>query len=200
MDNATRERAFEPFFTTRAPGSGSGLGLAMVHGIMNEHEGAVELESELGKGTTVTCYFPAISADVTPREVPVVPGIRGRGQRVMFVDDEPSLVTVGVRRLTSLGYAVTGYSSVEKALEAFRMAPSEFDIIISDFSMPAMNGVEFARAIAQSGNSVPFLLMTGYMDEMPEATLREARIGKVLQKPVMGDDLANSIMELLPAE
>jgi len=199
MDKTTLERAFEPFYTTKQPGSGTGLGLAMVHAIIRDHQGLVELSSEVGVGTEARFFLPALEGDpeeeaARPRETP-----RGKGERVLYVDDEPSLARIGERRLTELGYLVTAVTDSAVALEAFLADPGAFDLVVTDYSMPKLTGVELARRINARGHRVPVLLLTGFVEDLPERTFREAGIVRALTKPVARRDLALALRELLDA-
>jgi len=196
MDAATRARVFEPFFTTKAPGSGTGLGLAMVHGIMKEHQGAVLLTSETGQGTTVRCFFPGLAAEVEVRADTRVPAPRGRGQHVLFVDDEPGLARIGSRRLGILGYRVTLAGNGREALERFR-ADSSIEVVITDFTMPGMNGLELARELTRIRPEVPVVMTTGYIDEFPPEAVAEAGVQRLVMKPLGMEELGQVIADVL---
>ncbi len=196
MDAATRARAFEPFFSTKAA-MGSGLGLAQVHGILRDHGGMVWLDSEVGAGTTIRCLFPAVEqldADVitTP---PVVS--RGHGQRILYVDDEASLVTVGKRRLESLGYEVVTATDPMVALDRFRKTPSDFDLVVTDYSMPRMNGLELARQLVALRPGIPVVLATGYMEEFPADLVGGAGVRRILPKPLTLATLSEAVSQVL---
>jgi PAS domain S-box-containing protein len=194
MDTAVRERAFDPFFTTKSSGEGTGLGLAVVHGIMREHAGVVELESEPGRGTEVRCFFPAIDSPETgpgsaaERSLP-----QGRGQRILFVEDQRSLAAVNERRLEDLGYTPTAVTDARQALALVQDAGQQFDLLVTDYSMPHLTGVELARAASAARPGLPILLLTGYVEEMAEGTLRSAGISEVLRKPVTVAELADAV-------
>jgi CheY-like chemotaxis protein len=198
MDAATRERAFEPFFTTKPLGAGTGLGLAMVHGIMHDHQGAVQLESEIGHGTVVRCLFPSIES---PEQAVSITRERadlsGRGARVLFVDDEESLLAVGQRRLELLEYRVTTASLPTRALEILRSATEPFDLVITDLSMPGMSGLDFAEAIALSWPGLPVMLLTGHADERAGTAIEAGLVRRVLQKPVLMEELGEACRAVL---
>jgi hypothetical protein len=191
------ERVFEPFFTTKPPGQGSGLGLSMVHGIMSDHEGAVILSSEVGKGTQIQCYFPALETEAFAPATPERETPSGHGERVLLVDDERSLASVGERRLTALGYVVTVSTDPAAALEMFRERPGDFDLVMTDYSMPRMNGLDLARAIHQIRPEVPIFLSTGFAEEFAEESLEASGIRQVLNKPLGIQDLAMAIRAVL---
>ncbi len=199
MDQATLERALEPFFTTKAPGRGSGLGLSMVHGIMQEHEGGLEVESEKGRGTTIRCFFPVMEdttaeAPAADLEVP-----RGEGRTILYVDDEPSLAHVGRRRLEKLGYEVRAESDSMQALEIFRADPDGFDLLVTDYAMPGMNGAELMEAIRSIRDDLPIVLLTGYVDALPDQALRFAGVHTVAQKPLTFTELGMVVGRALGA-
>ncbi len=184
MDRATQERAFEPFFTTKPKGRGTGLGLSIVHGIVRRHEGAIELTSEPGEGTTVTCWFPALAAD--SEEEPGVEGEApsGDGARVLLVEDEPALVELNARRLAELGYRVTVQRDAVAALGTFRRRPAEFDLLVSDHLMPRLLGLDLAREVHAVRPDLPIVLLTGYVEHLPEEAVRAAGVRRVVRKPV----------------
>jgi CheY-like chemotaxis protein len=147
MDSTTLNRAFEPFFTTKGAGAGTGLGLAMVHGIMHDHEGSVQLESESGVGTVVRCLFPALEGVVVTAAKPSRATLEaGDGRVVLFVDDELSLLAVGKRRLESLGYVVHIAGTPAEALGVLADTDRHLDLLITDYSMPGMDGLEVGAA------------------------------------------------------
>jgi PAS domain S-box-containing protein len=201
MDAATRERAFEPFFTTKPLGAGTGLGLAMVHGIMHDHQGAVQLESEVGHGTVVRCLFPSIEAP----EPAISPAreradLSGNGARVLFVDDEESLLAVGQRRLELLEYRVTTAALPTRALEILRAATEPFDLVITDLSMPGMSGLDLAEAISVAWPTLPVMLLTGHADGRAGTAIDAGLVRRVLQKPVLMEELGEACRDVLRAE
>ena len=200
MPPEVRSRAMEPFFTTKPPGSGSGLGLAMVHGIMREHEGLVELDSVVGEGTTVRCLFPSIEAapQAVADEDDDLP--RGHGERVLFLDDEPSLSRLGARRLESLGYGVSALTSPEQALQ--RLAEQEFDLVVTDYTMPRVTGLDLAKRLRADGRKLPIILLSGVASGLDPDAIAEAGVSLLIAKPVGIAELATAIRQLLdgPAE
>ncbi len=197
MDAATRARVFEPFFTTKAPGSGTGLGLAMVHGIMKEHDGAVLLNSELGEGTTVRCFFPALYEESAATAQTEPPAPRGEGQHVLYVDDEPGLARVGERRLGLLGYRVSVATDGQTALTKFLADPAGYDVVVTDFTMPEMNGLELARELIKIRPDIPIIMTTGYIDEFPPDAIAEAGVRRLAMKPIGMQELARVVAEVL---
>jgi hypothetical protein len=198
MDRETLERAFEPFFTTKPAGSGSGLGLAMVHGIVRDHGGVLDLESAPGVGTTVRCLLPAYAATTDDASAPLfVAAPRGHGEYVLYVDDEESLAELGRRRLEGIGYRVVSYSDPAAALAAFRGTPDRFDLVVTDYWMPRMTGIDFATEITAARPGVPILLLTGQMEDLPGDTLRAAGVRQVVRKPVTVDELGVAVRAVL---
>ena len=184
MDAATLERIFDPFFTTKPMGKGTGLGLSVVHGIVAAHRGVLKVYSEPGKGTTFQIYFPALPGAVQLMQAAERDAPAGRGEHVLFVDNESVLVFVGTKMLEQSGYKVTGLSSGEAALRVFRRRPEAFDAVITDLSMPAMSGLQLARELRNLRADIPILLTSGYFN--PEDQMNAERLGvrSLLTKPV----------------
>ncbi len=198
MSRDTIGRAFEPFFTTKPQGEGTGLGLAMVHGIMREHDGSVQIESEEGVGTLVRCLFPVLEPEtVEVAQRGSAPTSLGRGERILLVDDEPSLLSVGARRLTGMGFVVETAEGPAAAMRLLESPRRAFDLMITDYSMPGMSGVELAAKAAVLRPGLPVILLTGFIDELQEAELRAAGIRQVLHKPILGAELAASCVAVL---
>ena len=197
MDAATQARAFEPFYTTKPQGAGTGLGLAIVHGIVREHDGTVELRSAPGEGAEFTCLFPALEGAAEVSAAAEVELPMGRGERILFVDDERSLARAQERSLVDLAYRPTIESSPVGALDLFRRAPEEFDLVVTDYSMPGMNGMELARGIHAIRPELPILLATGHLDDLPQEELEQAGIVLTLRKPVTRRQLATALREVL---
>jgi len=197
MDRAVLERALEPFFTTKPKGSGTGLGLSMVHSIVTAHEGAIDLESEPGRGTTVTCFFPALHLSPDEERVGTREPPPGRGERVLLVEDEPSLARMNELRLLSLGYRVTVETDPLRALKTFGERRTDFDLVLSDHLMPGMVGLEFARAVHNIRPELPIVLLTGFIEELPEETLRMAGVRRLVGKPTTLLELGEVVREVL---
>jgi PAS domain S-box-containing protein len=198
MDAAILERIFDPFFTTQAPGPGTGLGLSVVHGIMKDHEGAISVYSEPGKGTIFHLYFPAISEGAETAKAPVAPR-HGRGQRVLYVDDEEALVLLATRSLGRLGYQVAGETDPVRALQLFRKNPAQFDAVVTDLSMPGMSGSELARQMMEVRPGIPVVMMSGYLRPEDEEEARRMGVRDLILKPDTIEDLAQSLDRLFSA-
>ncbi|MBP9144971.1 MAG: PAS domain S-box protein [Thermoanaerobaculia bacterium] len=197
MSAETLARAFEPFFTTKAQGQGTGLGLAMVHGIVRDHGGATWIESQQDQGTTVCCLFPALETEEA-EEVglePVLP--RGRGERILFVDDEPALAELGRRRLIALGYEVTALSDPLLAMATLRATPEAFDLVITDFLMPRMTGVDLAREIGRMRPGLGVVMLTGHIEDFPGDLLSEVGVRALVKKPLTLPELAGVLRQAL---
>ncbi|HEU0013036.1 MAG TPA: ATP-binding protein, partial [Longimicrobium sp.] len=161
MAPEVRERLFEPFFTTKGP-AGTGLGLAVVHGIIRDHGGAISVDSSPGAGTRFEIHLPAEPEAAGPASAATAAGLRGAGQHVMYVDDEEPLCHVMTRNLVRLGYRCTGFTNPGVALQEFRTAPHDFDAVITDLQMPAMSGLDVARAIRAVRPDTPIAVASGY--------------------------------------
>jgi signal transduction histidine kinase/CheY-like chemotaxis protein len=185
------ERMFDPFFTTKGVGVGSGLGLSLVHGIVTSIGGAIDVVTELGKGTTFTVYLQR-SGDA-PDEVADEnrPLPRGEGQRVLVVDDEEPLVRLATETLEELGYAPTGFTSSSAALAAFRADPGSFDAVLTDERMPELSGSDLIREVRRIRGGVPVVLMSGYVG------MKGIDADVVVRKPLSTRDLAASIARAL---
>jgi CheY-like chemotaxis protein len=176
---------------------GTGLGLALVYGIVAELGGAIDVASTVGKGSAFTVYLPRAgdAAEERPSEEPQVP--RGDGQRVLVVDDEELLLTLAIRTLEELGYAPVGFSSSAAALEAFRADPGSFDAIVTDERMPGLSGSELIREVRATQRAIPILLVGGYVGGQVTALALEAGADEVLKKPLLARDLAMSLARVL---
>ena len=197
MDAPLLERIFDPFFTTKAPGEGTGLGLSVVHGIVKDHGGTIRVESALGRGTTFEILLPAVEApaDVTAGEAPRVLG--GRGQRLLYLDDEEPLVRMTQRLLGRLGYRVKGFTRADEAVEALRREPSAFDVVLTDYNMPGLTGLQVARLVASIRADLPVILTSGYVsDDLRE---RAALVGikHVIYKPNTIEEMCAAIDKLV---
>jgi PAS domain S-box-containing protein len=198
MDAATLERVFEPFFTTKGPGKGSGLGMAVVHGIMKSHDGAVSIQSQQGKGTLVHLYFPVQTAAVAEKSSSEkLPMPVGHGERVLLVDDESTLVMIGTKLLQLLGYHVTSFTSSKEALAAFTRQPDAFDLVITDLTMPGMTGIALADALLEVRRDIPILLATGYIEESIREQAALLGFREILVKPLTAQVLAEAAQRVI---
>ena len=183
MDRATLEHIFEPFFTTKAVGEGTGLGLAVVHGIMKSHDGAISVYSQPGEGTTFHLYFPVVETEATVQEIESSPIPRGQGEHILLVDDEEALASLGKKILERLGYEVIMKTSALEAIAAVRQQPDWFDLVITDLTMPIMDGAKLGRQLLQIQPGLPIIITTGYSGVMTDAKARELGFVGILGKP-----------------
>jgi CheY-like chemotaxis protein/two-component sensor histidine kinase len=197
MDAATVERIFEPFFTTKPVGHGTGLGLSVVHGIVQNHEGAITVYSEPDKGTTFHLFFPAAARPGAEPIKPATSSPPGRGQRILFVDDEPAITSFARRMLERIGYAPTICSGAPEALAAFQGAPDEFQAVVTDLTMPQMTGLELAAQLHQLRPSLPIILITGYAGTVDAAQAHETGIRHFLAKPFSMQSLGETLAQIL---
>jgi PAS domain S-box-containing protein len=190
MDRATMQRAFEPFFTTKGVGEGTGLGLSVVHGIVNQSGGTIRVESELGKGTTFTLYLPVSSAGRVS-EPPVDTGATARehGRAALVVEDDPVVRGMAARGLREAGYAVLEAVNGREALDLIRARSGRLDVVVTDIGMPEMDGHDLARWLSEERPELPIVFMSGYGD--PEPTV------PFLQKPFAPDALVRRVGEVL---
>ncbi|MBN1841088.1 MAG: response regulator [Deltaproteobacteria bacterium] len=200
MDRGVMERIFDPFFTTKEPGRGTGMGLAVVHGIVKSHGGAITVNGEPGEGTTFDVYLPRLESHTALEEaLTAEPVARGKEQRILFVDDEEQIVRMGQQMIERLGYSVTARTSSGEALEAFRYEPEKFDLVITDQTMPNMTGAELAQKLMGISPDIPIILCTGFSEVMPEEKARAIGIREYLMKPVLAHDLGRAIRRVLDA-
>jgi hypothetical protein len=197
MSPEVRERVFEPFFTTKALGKGSGLGLSVIHGIVQSLGGAIELWSEPGVGTRVDLLFPAAveiaEGAATSEPSAPVPGVR----HVLLVEDEPALANMEKRQLESLGYRVTVHTSSVQALEAFRAASETFDVLVTDNNMPRLTGLQLAQELLALRPGLPILMVSGIAETAQAERATEVGIGGVLAKPHTAKQLREALEQLL---
>jgi PAS domain S-box-containing protein len=189
------ERIFEPFFTTKGVGEGTGLGLAVVHGIITDLGGAVTVTSALGAGTTFAIYLPCVApAAETSHEAPP---LRTGQARVLWVDDEAALAHWGQQSLAHLGYEVAAYTSSREALEAFQAAPNHFDLVITDQTMPHLTGEALTRALRRLRPDIPIILCTGFSRTLTAEKAASLGIQAYLMKPFGMRELSRAIWQAL---
>jgi len=191
-----RERIFDPYFTTKAVGEGTGMGLAVVHGIVKNHGGAVIVNSQIQMGTTFHVFFPAIELEAE-LEVKQVEPLPGGTERILFVDDEKSIVDTTAAMLARLGYKVDAKMSSRMALEAFRENPDGFDIVITDQTMPDITGVELTRELLKIRPNIPIILCTGFSETVNAENAQTIGIEKFLMKPIVLSEIAEIIRTAL---
>ena len=192
-------RIFDPFFTTKEKGEGTGMGLAVVHGIVKSYGGEIIVHSQPGKGTVFDIYFPVIEK-VEFKEIKTVPFLPVGNERVLLVDDEPSLVHIGKQILERLGYEVTTRTSSLEALELFKIKSKKFDLVITDMTMPGMTGDQLAAEIIKIRPDMPIILCTGYSKNISEDKAKGMGIRALAMKPVVANQLANIVRHVLDEE
>lgn len=196
MDSVTRKRIFEPFFTKKEVGSGSGLGLSVVHGIVNNYDGAITVESEPGTGTIFTLYLPeyeddGLESSVTSRKV-------AKGDEyILFVDDEQEITFMGKRMLENLGYKVTVMTDSLAALDEFSSNPNLYSLLVTDQTMPRMLGTELAARVKKIKPEIKIIIITGFVDSMTNEMITKTGISELVIKPLVFSDFSKTIRRVL---
>jgi nitrogen-specific signal transduction histidine kinase/BarA-like signal transduction histidine kinase len=190
------DKIFDPFFTTKKLGEGTGLGLSVVHGIVKQHEGSITVESEPGRGSTFTVYFPQIFGDletdaVTDDEIPT------GSERILFVDDEEALVEMGEDILAELGYEVTARMNGREAVALLKEDPSRFDLVITDQTMPEMTGIELAGEVLATRADMPIIMCTGFSHVVDADKARAAGVKAFALKPLTKREIARTVRHVL---
>ena len=199
MEKKTISKIFDPYFTTKKTGKGTGLGLAVIHGIVDEHGGQISVSSTPGKGTTFHVYFPVApgtNRDIRPSHAKKTGPVSGR-ERVLFADDEESIRSVVHECLTHLGFKVTTFKNGAEAFKAFEENPDAFDIVITDMAMPKMTGMELASEIMDRNPAMPVILCTGYSETISKNKAMEMGIRQFLPKPIPMEKMASTIRQVL---
>ena len=192
------ERIFEPYFSTKGLSRGTGLGLAVVHGIVKEHKGEVKVYSELGKGSVFKIYLPRISSIPPVVELdPYNPAAFFGTETILMVDDEKHLADVYSKLLNDLGYHTLVKTDSREALETFRNSPDSFDLVITDQTMPGMTGMDLAKQILQIRPDMPIIICSGHSESLNDHSARQAGIREFMTKPILMQDLAGKIREVL---
>jgi two-component system cell cycle sensor histidine kinase/response regulator CckA len=190
------KRIFDPYFTTKEKGVGTGLGLAVVHGIIKKSAGAIKVESELGKGTVFHIYLPRVDPPSVIQGGPIKLPVGGF-ERILFIDDEKSLTDVGHRMLEHLGYDVVSRTSPIEALELFRSKPDHFDLVITDQTMPGMTGDKLAEEFLRIRPDIAIIICTGYSQMIDPERARNKGIREFVMKPILINDIADAIRKAL---
>lgn len=196
IDKNIIERIFDPFFTTKPAGEGTGMGLAVVHGIVQNHGGAVSVESQPGKGTSFHCYFPLIAKTENGTEsVRIQKAIQGGSEKILFVDDESDILDAYTQMLTELGYHVTSRIDSHEALELFKKNPDLFELVITGNIMPKMSGIEMTSEILKIRPDIPVVILTGR--EIDDKTFSEIRASAIIRKPFSQNEIGTAVREAL---
>ena len=197
MDSATMERIFDPFFTTKPVGQGTGLGLAVVHGIMKSHDGGITVYSQPGEGTAFHLYFPVIKAEAIVHPLESKPIPQGNGEHILYVDDETVLASLGKRVLERLGYVVTATTNPLDALAAVSAQPDRFALVITDLTMPGMDGARLGSELLKIRPGLPIILTTGYSRVMTSVKMKEMGFQELLHKPGSARTLGEAVHRAL---
>lgn len=196
MDLKTKERIFEPFFTRKEVGSGSGLGLSVVHGIINNYGGAIVVDSTPGKGTTFMIYLPKYGTDLLESDKSNKKPLKG-DEHILFVDDEPEITFMGKKMLENLGYKVSISSDSISALEEFRKNPGKYSLLVTDQNMPNVTGTDLAFRMREIQPDLKVIIITGYSEDLSEEVLSQNGISEVILKPMILDDFSKIIRRVL---
>ncbi|MEW6289600.1 MAG: cache domain-containing protein [Thermodesulfobacteriota bacterium] len=196
MSHDIKERIFDPFFTTKGEGEGTGMGLSVVHGIVRSLGGTIVVHSEPGKGSSFSVYLPIHTRENIKKEEEdeIIPGGK---EHIVFVDDEEFIVDIAQQMLEMLGYRVAGKTDSREALAYFKEHAGEVDLVITDFTMPHMTGIDLAKAIRKIRPDLPILLCTGYNTGFSEEEIKEAGINAFILKPVVRKELAEVVRKVL---
>jgi len=197
MDQSVIDRIFEPYFTTKEQDKGTGLGLAVVHGIVKSYEGDIKVYSEFGEGTAFHVYLPVIKTQVETEETEAVTSFQKGTEQILLVDDEEPIVRMESEMLERLGYQVTARTSSVEALEAFRDSPARFDLVITDMTMPNMTGVQLSQKLLEIRPDIPIIICTGFSTKIDNEKATAAGIRGYVMKPVVMSELAKKIREVL---
>jgi CheY-like chemotaxis protein len=202
MNKATRLRIFEPFFTTKEFGKGTGLGLAVAFGIMESHDGFIDVESEPGKGTTLSLYFPVNreSRDILDFKRGHSDKISGGTETILFVEDEILISELTKADLTSKGYTVLTALDGNEAVEIYREQHKAIDLVICDLGLPGLMGYDVLRKMKQINPEIKFILASGYLEQVQKSAIFELGAKDILQKPYEFDKMLRSVREVLDAK
>ena len=197
MDRSVIERIFDPFFSTKGPGEGTGMGLAVVHGIVKDHDGAIAVYSKPGKGTTFQVLLPRLERRCATSEAEVLAPVPTGNERILLVDDDENVIRPMQLMLERLGYEVIAKTNPIEALQAFRADPNRFGLVITDQTMPNMTGQNLAKELTDTQPDIPIILCTGYGELNTSQKARAAGIRELIIKPVVTRELAETIRRVL---
>lgn len=200
MNQTVLERVFDPYFTTKKKGEGTGLGLAVAQGIVKSHNGFISVSSTPGVGTTFYIYLPRLDVGSGVSKAASEEPLPGGDERILFVDDEEHLVHIWSKVLERLGYHVTSTTSSVEALEMFRKNPGGFDLLITDMNMPLLTGAQLTRSILEIRTDIPVILCTGYSEMIDESEAGNIGFRKYVMKPVLREDFARAVRKVLDEE
>ncbi len=196
IDPLIKDRIFDPYFTTKETDKGAGIGLAVVQGIVKDHDGAISVYSEPDQGTTVKIIFPVFDGIPDHKEIPSEKFLKG-SESVLLIDDEKALLETGKQIIKKFGYQVETSSNPVDALEQFRLNPSKFDLVITDMTMPKMTGDKFAAALLKIRPDIPIILCTGFSNKINRENAVELGIKRYIEKPFNKKVLSTAIRQAL---
>lgn len=198
MDQTMMGHIFDPYFTTKEAGKGTGLGLSVIYGIVQACQGFIKVESEPGRGTTFHVYLPALQQETSTTDEAEIDEIMPTGtEQILVVDDEEKLTELLERMLKSLGYSVISFTSSLEALEEFKTLPEKYDLIVTDMTMPDMNGADLVKEIMNIRPGASIILCTGYSNLIDEEKARSMGVSGYLEKPIIKKELAKLIRKVL---
>jgi signal transduction histidine kinase/CheY-like chemotaxis protein len=199
MDKETVQRIFEPFFTTKDVGAGTGLGLSVVHGIVEQHNGWITVESQAGHGTTFKVFLAACDSQTEDegRLVTSMEEFQGNGERILLLEDEQGVRALATRVLRESGYTVFGAKDADEAMEIFRREEGKLDLVFTDVVLPGQNGLQFIEGLRSAGVAVPFLLTSGYTDHEPRRRAIQDNGFRFLNKPYTIVEMLSAVGECI---
>jgi CheY-like chemotaxis protein/anti-sigma regulatory factor (Ser/Thr protein kinase) len=197
MNRELRERIFEPYFSTKEKGRGTGMGLALVHSIISRHDGRIEVESEEGAGAVFRIFLPITEKPTKLDHIVSPEQLAGGEGRILLVDDEKQVVQVTAELLRSIGYQVSGWTSSIEAIDHFKENQEDYDLVLTDLTMPYLTGTELSVRIKQLRPDIPIILFTGYSERLSREAAADAGIDEYCMKPVSLRELARMVSRLL---
>jgi CheY-like chemotaxis protein len=196
MSKELIKRLYDPFFTTKAPDKGTGLGLSVVHGIVKSHEGVITVQSEQGKGSSFNIFLPIVEKQIQPG-IEISLQVPTGNERILFIDDEISIMDLGRQVLEQLGYQVETRSSSIEALELFKRFSNDFDLVITDMTMPHMTGAKLAQELMHIRPDIPIILCTGFSQSINEEQALKIGFRAFVMKPISIEQIAKVIREVM---
>ena len=191
------DKIFDPFYTTKEMGKGTGLGLSVVHGIVKNYKGDVRIDSEPGNGTKVQAYLPVLKQSVERKTPEVAEQVQGGTEKILLVDDEEAIIKMEQQMLERMGYQVFTRTGSVDALEAFKANPDQYDLIVSDMTMPNMTGIRLSQEIKKIRPKTPVIICTGFSDQIDEERCKALDIQGYIMKPIVKNEFTNAIREVL---
>ncbi len=197
IDDKLLDRIFEPYFTTKEKTSGTGMGLAVVHGIVSRQGGFIKVESELGKGSNFRVFLPLAQKETAIEQIISLGDLQGGAGKILLVDDEEQVMQVTGEILESLGYTVVGKTSPQEAITLFSQDPAQFDMLITDLTMSDLTGLELSEKVKKIRSDIPIILITGYSDQVSKDAAMGAGIDEYCMKPISMRELSTIVGKFL---